>query len=115
MRDQDASGKAENPGPEGQTQSTTFHQKWSQVEHSIHLPRLADELSKLRQEMTKKATTPEHDNAVKAVAAAEQAAREGNGPKVLELLRSSGKWAYRIALEIGTGVAVEAIANALDL
>jgi hypothetical protein len=65
--------------------------------------------------MTRKATSPEHHEAIKAVAGAEQAARKGNGPKALELLESCGRWVLKLAIEIGVEVAVEAIKSVADL
>jgi hypothetical protein len=56
---------------------------------------------------------PENDIAVSEIAKAEQAARSGNGPKALEHLRSTGKWALDLATKIGTSVAVETIKKSM--
>ena len=46
----------------------------------------------LRRHLRQEAVEPEHDVAIGAVANAEVAAKEGNGPKALEWLGKAGKW-----------------------
>jgi hypothetical protein len=82
---------------------------------SIDMTALAAELSRLRAEARKEATEPEHDIAVSEIAKAEQAAKEGQGPKVMEHLKSAGKWALDVATKIGTSVALEAIKKSAGL
>ena len=100
-------------GPNAHAHDITFNQIWNKAEGTIDLPRLSEELAVLRQEMKKAATEPEHDIAIGTIAAAEQAAKTGNGPKTLELLASAGKWALSVAEKIGIGVAIAAIKNSL--
>jgi hypothetical protein len=108
-------GTAFAVGPYAKAQDITFIQIWNQVEKTIDLTRLVEELGLLRQEMKMKATEQEHDIAVGAVAIAEQAAKAGNGPKALESLKSAGKWALELSEKIGIGVATAAIKTALGL
>jgi hypothetical protein len=61
------------------------------------------------------AVEPEHDIAIGAVANAEVAAKEGDGPKTLEWLGKAGKWALDNATKIGVGVATSALKTALGL
>jgi len=115
MGDKYVTGQAGAVGPGAQAHQITFTQLWSQVESDIPLNRLGPELALLRKAMKNEATGPEQDVAIGAVAAAEQAANNGSGPKTLELLRSAGKWGLEVAEKIGVGVATAAIKSALGL
>ncbi|MEN3332970.1 MAG: hypothetical protein V7641_2335 [Blastocatellia bacterium] len=107
------SGQVGAVGPNAHAHDMTFNQIWNQLQGSIDLPKLADELSRLRQEMKKKAIEPEHDMAVSEIAKAEISAKAGEGSKTLEYLKSAGKWALDIATKIGTSLAVEALKKSL--
>lgn len=80
-----------------------------QSQEKLDLPTLADELAKLRGEMKKQATEPEHDVAVGAIAAAEAAAKKGDEKSTLDHLKSAGQWALELGVKIGVPVAIEAI------
>lgn len=92
-----------------------FSQVWHESKDSVDLPTLADELKRLRTTLRAKASSPEHDVALGAVAAAESAARAGDGVKVLEYLQRAGKWALEAATNIGVRVAAEAIKRAAGM
>ena len=62
-------------------------------ENSVDLARLAEELGRLYEALERQATEPAQKFAAGAIAAAEQSARQKDGPKVLEYLKSGGKWA----------------------
>ncbi len=94
MGDQYIVGQAGAVGPQSQAHNMTFSQIWSQIENSIDLSRLADELSNLRQALKNEST---------------------NGAKVVEHLKSAGKWALDIAVKIGTNIAAEAIKGSIGL
>ena len=115
LGDKYITGQAGAIGSGAHVHEITFNQIWYQIEGSIDLPRLADELAVLRQAMKKDAIEPEQDVAVGAVAAAEQAAKNGNGPKALRFLKSAGKWALDMAEKIGVGVATAAIKGAMGI
>lgn len=87
--------------------NTTINQVQSQ--EKLDLPALTVELAKLRAEMKKSATAPEHDVAVGAIAAAESAAKKGDEKSTLEHLKSAGQWALDLGIKIGVPVAIEAI------
>jgi hypothetical protein len=80
-----------------------------QSQEKLDLPALADQLARLRSEMKKEATEPEHDVAVGEVAAAESAAKNGDETSTLEHLKNAGKWALDLGIKIGVPVAIEAI------
>ena len=65
-------------GPAAQARDVTFHQFDSQSETNMDLIALRNELSRLRQTMRRESSSPEHDIAVGAVAAAENAAENGD-------------------------------------
>ena len=83
-----------------------------QGSEKLDLPALAAELAKLRAEMRKEATEPEHDVALGSVAAAEAAAKKGDEKSVLDHLKNAGEWALQIGVKVGVPVAIEAIKKA---
>ncbi|MFC1718223.1 hypothetical protein ACFL6S_31495 [Candidatus Poribacteria bacterium] len=87
----------------------SFSQIWQQAGQEIDLVKLAGELSTLREAMLEEADSPEHYAALGDIAKAETAAKEDEGPTVLEHLKSAGKWALGIATKIGTEVAKTAL------
>lgn len=73
------------------------------------LDRLAQELSELRVELLKTASTPEEFSAIGAISDAELAAREHDAQRVWHHLARAGRWALETANQIGISVAVETI------
>jgi hypothetical protein len=108
-------GQVGAQGPGAHAHDMTFNQLWSQSGHSIDLQALAMELTTLRRHLRQEAVEPEHDIAIGAVANAEVAAKEGNGPRTLEWLGKAGKWTLDNAVKIGVGVATAALKTALGL
>lgn len=115
MGDQYLAGQVGAQGPHAQASNVNFVQLWQACNFAPDLPRLADELAKLRAQMRQSATDPNQDVATAAVAQAEIAAREENGPKMLEWLAKSGQWAFDTATKIGVGFATAALKTALGL
>ena len=113
-----AGGNVVAAAGEGNVQSTgdvVFQQVWNEAGGSIDLPKLADDLMKLRKAMQQEATEPEHDEATANVSKAAKAAKEGNGPKALEYLKAAGKWALDTATKVGVGVAEAALTKAIGV
>jgi uncharacterized protein YjbI with pentapeptide repeats len=102
-------------GRGGHAHDMTFTQLWNQSGPHNDLRALATQLATLRQHLRQAAVEPEHDAAIGAIAQAEMAAKEGNGPQVLEQLSKAGRWALDNAEKIGVGVATEALKTALGL
>ncbi len=102
-------------GPSAHAHDITFTQLWNQLENKVDLAKLADELGRLREAMDRQAGEPGEKLAAGAVAAAEQSARQKDGPKVVEYLKTAGKWALSIAEKIGVDVAKEVLKGALGL
>ena len=116
MGDQyNVSGQTGAIGPNAHAHDIAFNQVWSQLQNKVDLPKLANELVKLRETMQRNATEPEHTFAIGAVTAAEQSARQNNGPKVVEYLKIAGKWTYGLAEKIGVDLAVEALKEAIGM
>ena len=103
-------GQAAAVGRKAHVHDSTFQQ----IQAGIDLPKLAEELGRLRAAMKGETTgTPEHDEAIGAVAGAEKAAAKGDGQAVLQYLKSAGEWTLGIAEKIGVGVAIEALKRAM--
>jgi uncharacterized protein YjbI with pentapeptide repeats len=104
------SGQAGAVGPGAHAQDNTFQQ----IQSGIDLPKLAEQLGRLRDTMKGEATgTREQDKAIGAVADAEEAAVKGDGPAALRYLKGAGTWALGIAEKIGVNIATEALKKAM--
>jgi hypothetical protein len=115
MGDNYSTGQAGAMGPGAQASNMTFQQMWYQVQGSVDLLELARELGNLQTAMRSKAREPEDEIAIGAIAAAEAAAKQGNGAKALEYLQKAGVWALDIATKVGTEVAVAAMKSAMGI
>jgi len=82
---------------------------------NISTAKLAEELAKLKNELSKRVLTSEEKMAIDNIDAAEKAAQEGDGSAALRFLKAAGKWAFEAATEIGTEVAAAAIKSSLGL
>ena len=115
MGDQYKVNQAGAVGPQAHAHDMTFNQIGTQLEKSVDLLGLANELSILRKAMMKEATEAEHSIAVGDVAKAEQAAKSKDATKVAEYLKSAGNWALDIASQIGVPIAIEALKRAIGI
>lgn len=103
-------GQAGAVGPGAHAHDNTFQQ----IQGGIDLPKLAEELRRLRDAMKGEATaTREQDKAIGAVADAEEAAAKGDGQSALRYLKSAGTWTLGIAQQIGVALATEALKKAM--
>jgi uncharacterized protein YjbI with pentapeptide repeats len=99
-------GQAGAVGPGARGKGNTFQQ----IQSGTDLPKLAEELARLRAAMKGETTgTREQDKAIGAVADAEEAAAKGDDSAALRYLKGAGTWAVGIAEKIGVGVAIEAL------
>ena len=112
MGDKYEAGQAGAMGPGAHAHDMTFQQIWQQSSSEIDLPTLATQLSQLRAAMSEERESAEHDISIGQVAAAEQAASKGDGPKALEYLKNAGKWALDIASKIGVELATATLKTA---
>lgn len=109
------SGQAGAVGPSAHAHNMSFSQIWNEIEAKGDGSRLAEELQRLRAAMEQEASDPEHRISIAAVDAAEQAARQNNGTKTIEYLKTAGRWTLGVAEKIGVEVAKSAIKAALGL
>lgn len=106
---------AVGPHASGIASQVSFQQVWAQNQGTIDLQGLAKELATLRGALRQRATEPEQDIAVGQVAAAEAAAKKGDGPKMLEHLKSAGMWVLDVAKDIGVEIAAAVIRKSAGL
>jgi hypothetical protein len=104
------SGQAGAVGPGAQAHDNVFQQ----IQGAIDLPKLAEELRRLRNAMKGETTgTGEQDKAIGTIAAAEEAATKGDGQAALQYLKSAGGWTLKVAEKIGVSIATEALKKAM--
>jgi hypothetical protein len=108
-------GQSGAVGANAHAHDITFNQVWNQLESRVDLGKLAEEHARLRVAMDRDAAAPGEKLAVGAVAAAEECARRKDGPKVVEYLKTAGRWALGVAEKIGVSVASEAIKGSLGM
>jgi hypothetical protein len=95
-------------GPKAHAYDMTFQQVQNQG--ALDLPRLAEELARLRAAMKQETEgTAEQDEAIGEVAKAEKAAGQGDDRTMLRHLKTAGTWTLGIAEKIGVPLAVEAM------
>lgn len=109
------SGQAGAIGRNAHAHEMTFQQTWNGMSSQIDLNALAVELAKLRAAMESDAKQPSEKFAVGAIAAAEESAKQNDGPKTMEYLKSAGKWAFSVAEKIGVGIATAALKSSLGI
>jgi hypothetical protein len=95
------------------TGNTVNQQLWNQLQGTMDIRDLARELGALLAAMrSQENLEPEQ---VGAVAAAEAAAKDGDGPKALEYLRQVGGWALNMATQIGANVVASVLTKLFGL
>lgn len=109
------SGQAGAVRPNAHVHDLTLNQIASQIENSIDLSQLGDELSKLHEAMKGEAANSEHYKAIGSVMEAEVAAKAKDSSKVAESLKSAGKWTLDLASKIGASLAAEAIKHSMGM
>jgi hypothetical protein len=75
----------------------TVTQTWNALDSKVDISQLADELRQLREHLEREATSPEQKLATGAIAAAEESARQKDGPKMVRYLKTAGHWAFTAA------------------
>jgi hypothetical protein len=92
-----------------------FRQRWEQSANDIDLAALAIELRQLRSALQSSATTADEAAALGEAAQAEIAASKGDGPLVMQRLKSAGRWLWEKAEELAMPLAAAALRQALGL
>ncbi|WP_431277866.1 hypothetical protein [Leifsonia poae] len=107
-------GQALNVGPGATVSGGSFAQLWADNSADIDLPTLAAELRVLRAEGRSRATgDASEDESLGALASAQRAAEDGDGPRAIGFLKSAGKWALDVGTQVGVSMAVKALTVAL--
>ena len=109
------SGQAGAVGPDAQAHNPIFNQLVNHIDKSVDFAQLADELRMLREAMTNEAKETSHYIAVGEVAKAEEAAKSKDSSKVIQSLKSAGKWTGDVATKIGVSLAAELIKQSMGL
>jgi hypothetical protein len=84
----------------------------------VDLTKLSEDLARVRlklQEQAAQTITAEQQAEIGQVASAEIAAKKGDRKGVVQFLKTSGKWAFDAATEIGTDLAAEVIKKSAGL
>jgi hypothetical protein len=97
------------------TANNTEIQVWKSAVSELDLPRLAKALASLARKLRSADEGAEHDEEIGNVAAAEEAAKEGDGSKTLSHLKDAGRWVLDTARKTGSESAAKVIAAAMEL
>jgi hypothetical protein len=110
------SGTAGAVGPAATFQGNLLAQAWSQCSFGEdQLGVLSEELVRLAEALKGESEHSDIDATMGAIAAAESAARRGDGPTVFNHLRNAGRWCLGIAEKLAVPLATEALRRALSL
>ena len=108
-------GQAGSMGRQSTGMIANYDRVWQQMKGAVNLDELAAELAQLRTTLRQKAQSVEEDKAVAVVGEAEEDARKGHGPAVLEKLAKAGVWVLGVAKDIGVGLATEVLKKSMGL
>ena len=115
MGDKYTVGQAGAVGPKAKAKDTTYQQIWVQQQDSVDLEVIAKELALLRGKMRESAKDAEQDIAIGHVAAAETAAKNHDGPGVIQNLKNAGKWTFDFARDLGVNIVAELMKKAMGM
>jgi hypothetical protein len=115
MGDVNIAGQAGAQGSRAVATGNTFNQVEGVVMQPETLAALVSELRVLREEMLRRATEPEHYQAIADVAGAERAAQAGESRNVTSFLKRAGQWSLDTASKIGAEVTSGVIRQAMGL
>lgn len=116
MRDKYEASQAGAQGPHSHAHDMTFNQLWNRYKEDVNLATLANELELFRRKITTKA-----DDSVEAaiaggeIAKAELAAKQNDGPSVMQHLKSAGNWALDFATSVGSSLVAEVIKKSMGM
>ncbi len=102
----------------GSVEGSIYNQSLVNAESNLKqedIAKLREELSLLRQNMSREAKTSDESIAAGEVAKAEKSLEEKDIQNALKHLKSAGTWALDVAQKIGVPVAIEFIKRALAM
>jgi hypothetical protein len=112
LGDKHVSGDSITQGSGSRIAKTESGDIWQEIGPCIDLDKLTAELSLLRARIEQSAIDPGKARALEEVSRAEEAAKRGDGSRMLSALQSAGRLARDLAVGIGSGLAVEVIKKA---
>lgn len=101
-------------GRKANVKTVTFDQRSLTSADAIDFESLVREISTLRVEARKRATLPEHDQAIANLGHAEAAAKASDTAGTLSYLKKAGSWASRVATEFSASVVAKLIEEQLN-
>lgn len=113
--DKNVSDNSINQGSGTQVVGSQFVDEWNNLKSGIDLKQLAEELARIREQIEQSIHGPEGENAKAQIRAAEEAAKQRNGPKTLMALAAAGKVALEFAVHTGAILAAEVIRKAIGI
>ncbi len=87
----------------------TFIEEWNTLQYTIDIKALKQDLTVLRTELSKRATTDGEFKALSQVSMAFDDLNKANGPSMLKRIRNSGEWVFGIAKDIGVSLIADLI------
>ena len=111
MGDKHVRGNSVNQVAALQSVKPDFTDRWREIEPTIDLKKLSEDLALLRGRI-KMSADPEKDAALECVSEAEVAAAQGDGSRMLSALFAAGRVARDLAIGVGSGLIVEVIKKA---
>jgi internalin A len=97
-------------GPDAKAEGNTIQQ--IQISgQNVDMKMLIEELNKLRNDLSKQASTDEEYEDIKKIDEAKTEAEAGHGGKVVRILKSLGKWTGKAVTDIGTKVIASIISH----
>ncbi len=106
-------GQSGVTGPNAEVNNINMNQGSNQNFNEMNIDALYKELETLRMELKKLSQSPEHDQAIGAIASAEIEIKKGDRSKALEYLKQAGTLAFDIAHQDRVNLATLAIKNSL--
>ncbi len=102
-------------GPGSTVSNNTFNQQVNYLPENTDYKVLSDQLELLKNHLADQAKNPDHWTTVGTIATAEEAAKQKNGSKVLQVLATTGKWVFGVAKDIGVDIAADVIKKSMGL
>ena len=112
LGDKHVAGDSISQGSGSQVVQPQFVDRWREIESSIDMKKLSEELSLLRALIEQSTVTPATNNAREQIVIAEEAANQRDGSRMLSALHAAGTIAKDLAVGVGSGLLVEVIKKA---
>ena len=105
-RDRYSAEQVAAQGPRASAAHVSFTQSWGEIRDEVDLQNLPAQLAELQNQLKLLASEPEDYDSIGNVARAENAARQNDGPGMLQHLASAGSFALNLGTKVGAELAV---------